>query len=386
MKIKLRPFLYLLLGLILLGFTSRGQQLGPGTGYIVFNSYSPFASKPIRVYYHIPNGNIGTMPVLMAIPGEERDGRAYVSDWITASDQYKFMVFGPELPDSLFPGGNNLNEANMFTDGDNPTRTTLNPDSIWTFSLFDPLFLSIKQRTGTNAANYMVYAHSAGAQLVERFLLYKPNSLMQFGICANAGWYNMPNNRQNFPYGTKLTPITHPVLLDAFAKKMLFMFGKNDTGQTSFNLRHNPVVDVQGLNRLTRGRYFISKSRDSATLYNTPFNWNSTEVPSVGHDHTLMARAAVPYVVSAINGIAGSELPELKAFWTGGNIKIKGLLLNETFQLAVYSLEGKVMVPNATYQPSDTSIPFTPASGGVYLVVLQGINRGSKSHKLLVIY
>ena len=348
-----------------------GQTLGSGSGYFVFTPSGPLRTKPIRVYYHIPVGNIAAMPVLFSLHGEERDGHLYVNDWVNASDQYGFMVFGPEYPDSLYTGGSGYNENNLFINGDSPSRSTLLTDSNWTSSLLDPLFRSIKQRTGATAADYIAWGHSAGAQMLERFTLYQPGSLARKIIIANAGWYNMADSTQNFPYGTKVTNLTQGGLRQAFAKKLLIMLGQADTDPNSANLRHNSQADAQGLNRLARGRNFCTKSAAMAASLSAAYNWSCVEVPGIAHDDYNMARAAIPYVINAFAGIAAPDEPQPDAFFSGGNLRLAHMSLHENYTLTVYSLLGQQVLNVTGTFGTDSIVPFPHSAQQPFFMVLQ---------------
>ena len=55
-------------------------------------------------------------------------------------------------------------------------------------------------------------------------------------------------------------------------------------------------VDVQGIHRLARGKYFYEKARQYARELNAAFNWKIVIVPGVGHDYKAMGNAAAKYL------------------------------------------------------------------------------------------
>lgn len=361
---------------LLLSKLALAQNLVPGAGSFMYKSYAPLSSKPIRVYYFIPAGNIQTMKVLFALHGEERDGKDYLDDWTDMANQNKFMVFAPEFPDSSFKGGDGYILANIFVDGDNPTPGTLNKDSHWTFSLMDPLFNYVRQQTGTNASGYVAFGHSAGAQFLHRFLLYKPNNLMEQAICANAGWYTMPNASVDFPYGTKKSPSSDSLVKAALARKMLVLLGKLDIDPNSPNLRHNPQVDIQGLNRLQRGRYFYTNSRNIATAFNTTFNWTLAEVAGVAHDHTLMARNALPFVLNAFTDVQKTFIQKPEMFISANEIRLKGLEASEKYRLSLLTLDGKKLFSWKDLSGKEIELPLPKKTSGLYFLLLETSDGG----------
>ncbi|MES2389795.1 MAG: alpha/beta hydrolase [Bacteroidota bacterium] len=371
---------------LLICLPGYSQLLTTGLSSFTFTQYHPFRNKPIKVYTYVPaGGNQQTMPVLMVFHGEERDANNNVTDWVAAANQYKFIVLAPEFLDSYFPGGDGYNLANMFVDGDNPSFSTLNPDSVWTFSVLDPLFLYVKQRTQSTTTSYRCFGHSAGSQFITKYLLYKPNSLMDKAVCANAGWYTMPDLSLNFPYGTKISPATIPSLKAAFAHPMLVMLGTADNDPNSAGLRHNSIVDLQGLNRLARGRYFINNSRVIANNMSTWYNWNSVEVPGVGHDHYQMALRAVPYIVDSFTGVTMPKTHSIKAWLGEGSIHVAGLDAGEGYKISVTGITGQEYFTASGKYSENEIIPFTYESSVMYILELKAENSGTIYKKLIAI-
>lgn len=277
-----------------------GQNLSQNsTGSFTFTPTGPLSNQPVEVYYHIPNGDISTMPIVMSFHGSSRNGSDYRDYWITMANANGFMVFAPEFSDSNYPGlGDNYLMANIFEDGDNPSLSTYNNPDEWTFSVLDPIFENIKQDISGTQEAYNAWGHSGGAQFLHRFIMYMPSSKLDVAVCSNAGWYTVPENTVSFPYGILNGQLPNSNLITAFSKKLMVHLGQNDTDPNSPGLRRNNVVDnQQGIHRLERGQYFFSTSQLKAQGLNTAFNWEKHEAAGVGHDAQQMANAALPYIL-----------------------------------------------------------------------------------------
>ena len=371
-----------LLLILLLSLVGKAQLLLHGTGSFSYNGYGPLRTQPVKVFYHIPKGNPKQMPILMALHGDERDGKAYLDDWVSAADKHGFMVFAPEFAENLYGGGNGYNLANMYADGDQPSANTARPDSLWTFAVLDPLFNYIKQSTVARATGYVAFGHSAGAQLLHRFVLYKPNSLLQKAICANAGWYTLPNIAIAFPYGAGASPFVDSMAKKAFAKNMLVLLGKQDNNANSPGLRHSPEADAQGTTRLARGRYFYTKSRAIANAMPTPYNWTMAEVAGVGHNHTLMAANALQHVLVAFGPPTNTPATPIDAFWTDEGISLAGLNAEEVFSIKIYAIEGKLLYASTGIFPANQTIAYRPKPTGVYLLQIKTAAHGQLSKRI----
>ena len=68
-------------------------------------------------------------------------------------------------------------------------------------------------------------------------------------------------------------PVEDSTLVNAFSKKLYVHLGKNDTNPNSSGLRHNDVVDLQGLNRFDRGKFYFQRSSIKSESLNGTFNW-----------------------------------------------------------------------------------------------------------------
>jgi len=385
----MKIFLLLPLLVVFFGLQSFGQSLPTGTGVFTYNGYGPLRSKPIKVFYRIPTDvSQATMPVLMVLHGEDRTAIDYLNDWISAANQYHFMVIAPEFPDSSYTGGDGYNLANMFINGDSPSTATQNPDSVWTFSILDPLFNYIKQRTQTSYSKYVAFGHSAGSQLLHKFVMYKPNSLCAKAICANAGWYTLANNRVTFPYGTNRSPSSQQLLTAAFAQPLTVQLGAQDNDPNSAGLRHNTTVDQQGLNRLARGRYYYANASAQAITYGVPFNWNIVEESGIGHDHTGMARRAIPYVNNAFlltSALAKEDEPKMSCSLFQNNIFIQNYKTDMPATIKLYAMDGKLLYSSIQVITSDFVLPISLPLGAVYLISIEAQHTYFRYSKLLVV-
>ena len=86
--------------------------------------YYPTSGLPsVKVFYHIPQGDITVLPIIFSFHGASRNADDYRDYWISMSNSNNFMVFAPEFSSQKYPGlGDNYLMGNVFDDGDNPTE------------------------------------------------------------------------------------------------------------------------------------------------------------------------------------------------------------------------------------------------------------------------
>lgn len=285
------------------GGSSNNFTLLPNTtGSFTFYPQAPVNRASIKVFYHIPSGDITKMPILMSFHGSGRDGGPHRDYWIQMANDNGFMVIAPEFSSSNYPGlGDNYLMSNIFDDGDNPSPSTFNDKNDWTFSTLDPLFEAVKKAVSGTQEKYNAWGHSGGAQFLHRFVTYLPNSKLNIAVCSNAGWYTVPETIVSFPYGILNGQLPNTDLTTAFSRKLIVHLGQDDNNPNSAGLRHNAVVDAQqGMHRLERGRYYFNTSETTAQNMGTTFNWELHELASVGHDAQLMANDALQFMLSSL--------------------------------------------------------------------------------------
>ena len=361
-----------LLYITALGF---GQSLSPNTtGSFIYTPNTPLQNKLVEVFYHIPNGDITTMPIVMSFHGAGRNANDYRDYWIDMANNNGFMVFAPEFSETYFPTGDNYQLATIFDDGDNPSLATFNNQNEWTISIIDPLFEHIKTTVSGNQETYNAWGHSGGAQFLHRFVTYLPDSKLDIAICSNAGWYTVPENSVSFPYGILNGELPNASLLSAFTKKLIVHLGLNDTDTNSAGLRHNTTVDnQQGTNRLARGRYYFNTAQTTSQNMLASFNWEKHEVLGVGHDAQAMANNALQFVLTS--SLSNSKHALLKSLDINPNPTTGKIAFNNSYlklkQATLFNSLGLVV---ATYSTTDykyrQEIDISSLPSGLYFLQL----------------
>lgn len=264
-----------------------------GTGSLKFNDESIEINRDMNVYYHIPSDATVFTPIMFVIHGGARDPDIYRDRLISYANSSNFIVIAPEFSSALFPGGDGFNLGNVFVDGDNPSSNTLNDQEYWAFSTIEPLFDFVRQQLGTQVSSYSVFGHSAGGQFAHRLLMFKPNARINKMIASASGWYTTVDNSTSFPYGFGSSPLEDIDLLDLFSKDLTVLVGEYDNDPNADNLRRNDTVDLQGISRLARARFFYEQAESKASSLNIPFNWTLIFNDNAGHDLSLATKRAV---------------------------------------------------------------------------------------------
>ena len=254
-------------------------------------------SKNIIVHYYKPHNFSPDSKTIILLPGAGRNAADYLDAWIEASKKYQLLVLSLEYREEDYPGFWSYNLANMIYDVniENETYKINKNDDAWLFHDFDRIFTLVKNELELNNDYYDLFGHSAGGQLLHRLALFKPNSKANRIIAANSGWYTIPSEEHEFPYGIARSSLV-PEQLDFSSNLVIFLGEKDDANETRGHLRRSPEVNVQGSHRFARGQYFYNISKKSAKELQKEFKWKSEIVKGVGHDYSAMSNAAADYL------------------------------------------------------------------------------------------
>ncbi len=245
--------------------------------------------SPLKVYYFSPKANPDSLPIVLLMHGAHRDASAYIDGLMDAATVFNCVVVAPEFDKDTYPETDMYNLGNVYS----KKQRTFNKEEDWTFSLIEPLFDELVKQIKSIDKGYYIYGHSAGGQFVHRFLMYEPNNRIIRAASANPGWYTLPSEDVNFPYGMKNSNIPVTNLPPMFAKKYFLLLGTADVIRESVDFNSSVQADAQGKNRFERGQNFYKVASKKAADLKTPFNWTEIYVPGIGHDNQGMSKFAL---------------------------------------------------------------------------------------------
>lgn len=258
--------------------------------------------KTIVVHYYKPQNLQPESPIVFLIPGAGRNGDDYRDAWIDKAEEFNVLVLSPEYSENHYPEFWSYNLAGMITDIKiNEERTAMTsfkinkePDE-WIFNDFDRIFNLTKKALHLNMDTYDMFGHSAGGQILHRLAIFKAENKANRILASNSGWYTIPTENDNFPYGLKDSFISSEHV-NFNTNLVIFLGEKDNANETRGSLRRSAEVDKQGLHRLERGKYFYCESKKIAAELNADFNWKLEIVPGVGHDYRAMSKAAADFL------------------------------------------------------------------------------------------
>jgi pimeloyl-ACP methyl ester carboxylesterase len=271
----------------LLGVTAARADLPPGSG--VFEVEGAFAGAAVvmRVFTHVPAGGTGGKPVLFVMHGLQRDADRYRDEWRALSERYGFVLLVPEFTNAAFPRRESYNFGGIVDRESKPR-----PRSDWSFRFVRLVFDAYRARSGSTAATFDLFGHSAGAQFAHRYALFGADPALGRIVVANAGSYTMPSVERSFPWGLGGTGLERADIVRFLGLQATLLLGDADTDPEHKSLPRDAEARAQGPHRLARGEAFHAALAAAARDVGAPFTWRKHLVPGVGHDNAGMAEAA----------------------------------------------------------------------------------------------
>lgn len=277
--------------LLTVGFLPPGdgraeENVAVGLGSFEFSPGPHQPPRPLKVWTCRPETCGPDSPIVIVMHGVLRNGQSYRDAWAPHSRRYGFLLLVPEFPEADY-------SIEAYQQGHVVDRDgrAVAPEA-WTFHVIERLFDHARMLTGSRAEKYYLYGHSGGGQFVHRFVLFMPQARYARAIAANSGFYTVPTQAAEYPYGLKGTPVAGTVGPAVFGRDVVVMLGTEDTQRDDPNLKKTPEADAQGLNRLQRGMNYYRIAKELAEESQATFNWRLVTVPGVGHSNEKMSESA----------------------------------------------------------------------------------------------
>lgn len=286
-----------------------------GSGSFYMSGGQGHEEDVIEVHYYKPENFNKQSKILIVVPGAGRNGDSYRDSWIEASEKHNVLILSPAYYEDVYKfedyhlGGllsnSNIKDCVIFKENSNVVELNeekfeftvdLQPGN-WIFNDFDRLFENVVKAMNSSQSKYDIFGHSAGGQILHRFVLFLPNTKADRILASNSGFYTVPDFTFPLPFGIKNTYLTEEILKNSLKKRLVLFIGELDNeNETGGHLLRSPTVDKQGLHRLERANYFFNTGKDVASKMHTMFNWELEIVPNIGHNQRKMAKEAAKYL------------------------------------------------------------------------------------------
>lgn len=247
--------------------------------------------EAIVVHAHRPERCIDG-PLLLVFPGYERNADDYLRRARRVARRHCLTVFAPELDRERFP------RARYQRAGVTAGEPMADPARC--MGLFVRRLVAwARAREARPDAPFLLFGHSAGAQMLVRVAAYCPPAGASRIVVANPSAYVAASLIDPRPYGfaSSADLVDREARLTAYLAQPLSIYlGTDDTGVA--RLDESVQANRQGTNRVARGRAVFDAARALAAARGWPFGWRLVLAPGVGHSSRDMLHA--PQLADAI--------------------------------------------------------------------------------------
>lgn len=260
-----------------------------GIESFVMYAYKDSERKSIKVWTYKSENWKDKDKIVFVMHGGGRNADDYLNAWTELANKNNLLIVAPEF-DNKFSKytTNDYQEGNLFT-----FFGTKNPKEEWAFMVVENIFDHIKAVNNITNEQYDIFGHSAGGQFVHRMVMLMPESRIETAISANSGFYSLPNEGLEFPYGIQNTRID---LQKSYNKRLIILLGELDNDPSLGTFRTTDLAMEQGAHRLERGTTFFNTNKEFKNKNNWTFNWEMDTIKNVGHDYKKMSENAIEWI------------------------------------------------------------------------------------------
>lgn len=263
-----------------------------GKGFFTYNYSVNEYFKSLKVYFYIPQNKTESTPVLFAFHGNNRNAEEYRDVLINLANSKNVIVIVPEFSESTFPGSNSYHLGNVYQNGEQPSNASLNPEHQWSFTIVETLFDYLKSELNNSSDEYYAVGHSAGAQFLHRFLMFKQYNRIHKCVISASGWYTFPDENVDFPYGIKNSILSNFDKQLFYQKRVFIQVGELDNNPNDPNVRRNSIVDLQGIHRLERAVNYYNYCMTQAQENQIEIHWELSLRPQENHNFSRAVKDA----------------------------------------------------------------------------------------------
>ena len=250
-----------------------------GRWSFVFTDQKGRADRPIRVFTYRPKACDSTCPIMIVLHGAKRDAYPYMKEWASVADDHKMILIGPQFEARHWPKAAGYNAGDVKGEPDREK---------WVFAAIEHLFDEVRD----GQKDYALFGHGAGAQVVQRMAIYRPDNRARVLVAANPGWYTMPEWRKEkekaykepYPYSMVDSPAGEPELRAGLQKRLVLIVNEKDEAPDDEASEKAAAVVKQGESRVERAENFIKAATSAAQELGVKLAWELNEAPDKVND------------------------------------------------------------------------------------------------------
>lgn len=237
------------------------------------------SDRTLRYEHFVPSGTVRSDLVLVAVHGISRNAREHAIALAGLAQRLNCHLIAPRFDREQFADYQRLGIGGRGRRAD----------------LALQLMLADLTRFGVHAdASLVLSGYSGGAQFVHRYAMFWPQRVCSLLVAA-AGWYTMPDEASEFPYGVSrvASDSLEPDLAAFLQIPVLAIVGGEDRLRDAA-LRCNDRLDAeQGLTRLARAERWIASCVAESGRRGLRVAHRFETIGGVGHEFAAMVESGL---------------------------------------------------------------------------------------------
>lgn len=223
----------------------------------------------IRYYVFLPERTGPDTRLIVSVHGISRNALMHGEAWSREALRRGFAVAAP-----LFDRENHPRFQRICQPG--------KPG--WADLALEAMLDEIERETGVRTARFHLTGYSGGAQFAHRYAICRPERILSLGLAA-AGWYTFPDVRAPYPRGLAgfSVPGLRPKVRLALRIPVLVAVGEHDDQRDEALKMTTAIDEMQGLNRIERGRNWIARWQKRALAHGLEPSSHFALLPRTGH-------------------------------------------------------------------------------------------------------
>ena len=282
--------------ILLLTLTSKaeGQKLLNQTSFPWGYTFKEWKGPPVDVLFYFPPGATDKTPVLIVMPGVERDVQLYHSTWIKLSKEKLFILLTLGIRKKYFPDEYSYSAGRVVSS----EGYAMHEDQ-WLFSAVEPMFKNFKKKHKIKTEKFHIFGSGPGAGFVHRYLLFKPNSPVSKAVSYNPSSVTLFDKEIQYPYGLKNTPQKDENIKIWLEKNHLIIANKESEEKQNNPFIKDLLGQVQGASGYERATLLYNSANQRAKKAKTQLNWKLIKISETGdskHKDLDVARVASEFL------------------------------------------------------------------------------------------
>jgi len=244
--------------------------------------FKNWGGPPIDVLHYFPPKTNQSSPVLIVVPGGDRDVQISHSKWIETAKKNETILLTLGARKKYFPDDYSYSSGRVVSREGHALHRNQ-----WLFSAIEPLFIDFKTKNKLKQDRFYLLGENEGGGFVHRYLLFNPKSPVLKALAINPDFVTIPDKNISYPFGLKNSPISNKNVNDWLRCGLTIVSTPEIQTVQENSLSNSPIADIQGERGKERGEFLFNFTKNYASKKNLKMNWSFKNLTKAESNKTL---------------------------------------------------------------------------------------------------